>query len=186
METKTILVVDDQRDIQLLLKTRLEAAGYSVIQALDGEEGLWQVIEHKPHLILADVVMPKINGIEFLKRLRDVDGGEDAPVIVLSNRPQMVNCFEEDGIEGFYPKPFDMDALLSKIKAVLTKQETFQMLKEIQREKEKKAEQKDKQHKDSRYIEVCKRCGTEKEDIGDTTHCPQCGCSEFFIKDIND
>ena len=70
MDKKTILVIDDQRDTQVLLKKCLETVGYDVKQAWDGKDGLWKVLEYKPDLVLVDVIMPEMNGIEFVHRLK--------------------------------------------------------------------------------------------------------------------
>ncbi len=76
-----ILVVDDEPDAVELLQEFLTAKGYDVITASDGEEALRQVKEHRPHLILLDVRMPKLNGMEVLKRVREIDEKIVAEVI---------------------------------------------------------------------------------------------------------
>ena len=95
MDKKTLLIIDDQKDTQVLLKNRLEAVGYDIKQAWNGKEGLWKVLEHKPDLILVDVIMPEMNGIEFVNRLRSIEKGSSIPVIVISKRALIVNCFDE-------------------------------------------------------------------------------------------
>ncbi|HRZ39792.1 MAG TPA: response regulator [Candidatus Omnitrophota bacterium] len=183
MAKKKILVVDDQRDMQLLLKKWLEAAGYEVIQAEDGEPGLWMVIEHRPDLVLTDVVMPNMNGIEFVRRLRGVDGGEAVPVIVTSSRPLMVNCFEEGAIEGFFAKPIDREGLLKKIAEIFDRQEVLKDLEAIKK--------RDEAHPSisaprgpGRKQYVCKRCGKALDDPDE--HCPHCGCAESLIREVFD
>ncbi len=183
MAKKKILVVDDQRDMQLLLKKWLEDAGYEVVQAEDGEPGLWKVIEEKPDLVLTDVVMPNMNGIEFVKRLRGVDGGEKIPVIVFSKRALMVNCFEEGAIEGFFAKPIDREALLKKIAEIFERQEVLQDLEAMKRRGQAGPSSAGPKGPGRKQY-VCKRCAKVLEDPDE--HCPHCGCSESFIREIFD
>jgi DNA-binding response OmpR family regulator len=68
-----VLVVDDEPDAVELLQEFLTSKGYEVITAEDGEEALHKVKEERPHLILLDVRMPRLNGMEVLKRLREID-----------------------------------------------------------------------------------------------------------------
>ena len=86
MVKKTILVIDDESGAQHLLQRRLEAEGYAVILAADGETGLERYMARKPDIILTDLVMPKMSGIEFLSKLRKIKGGDKVPVIVISKR----------------------------------------------------------------------------------------------------
>ncbi len=185
MDKKKILVVDDQPGVQLLLKTRLEAEGYDIVQAEDGEKGLWQVLEHQPDLILTDVLMPKMNGIEFLKRLRGLHGGETVPVIVISKRALMKDCFDEEAIAGFFAKPFDMDALLERIAAIFKKQGFLDYLeaarKKVQESSDSSGQRTEPQ---GRKVNTCKKCG--KERIAEVEHCHRCGCSEFLIRIVYD
>lgn len=87
-EKPTVLVIDDEKELSDLLKDGLEMSGVSTLQAFNGEEGLRVALEKKPYLILLDMYMPVMNGIDFLKELRkDEEYGSKARVIVLSNMP---------------------------------------------------------------------------------------------------
>src|SRR5665213_2430225 len=84
----TILVVDDDPVIQKLLVVNFEMEGYVVVTALDGIEGLERVAERHPDLILLDVMMPRMNGIEVLQRLKGDAATAQIPVILLSAKAQ--------------------------------------------------------------------------------------------------
>lgn len=183
MGKKTILVIDDQKETQVLLTRRLEAAGYAVEQAWDGKDGLWKVLEHKPDLILVDVIMPEMNGIEFVSRLRQIDKEKSIPVIVISKRALIVNCFDDNMIEGFFPKPFDMPALFSKIEEILKREDTFKMLSAIEEKRQKAGHLIDKYNRLKREA-VCKRCAyvlTDDEEL--LQACPMCGYPGFLIQE---
>ena len=95
-----ILVVDDEPDAVELLQEFLTAKGYDVIIACDGEEALRQVKEHRPHLILLDVRMPKLNGMEVLKRVREIDHEVGVIMVTAVNE-------EETGREALKMGAFD-------------------------------------------------------------------------------
>ena len=80
-----ILLVEDDRILRKAGEVTLRKKGYVVVVAVDGEDALVKVREHKPDLILLDVVMPKLDGFEVLTRLKDDPSTRDIPVIMLSN-----------------------------------------------------------------------------------------------------
>lgn len=81
---KSILLVDDDLTLREMYSERLKAEGFSVEMAKDGEEALNKATEIKPNIILLDIMMPKINGLDVLKRLKEQDETKDIPVIVLT------------------------------------------------------------------------------------------------------
>ena len=119
---KILLVVDDEPDIVKVVKTRLEANNYTVISASDGEEGVEKAQQHKPDLIVMDILMPNLSGGDAVKILRADEATRHIPIIFLSvlapGTPQgKVNV---DG--RFYPaiaKPFEYTKLLAEIKKLL-------------------------------------------------------------------
>jgi CheY-like chemotaxis protein len=123
---KTILIVDDEKKIRELLDLRLSSAGYQVIQAKDGEEGVSQAKEHRPDLILMDVMMPKMDGPEAVKCLKEDPATRNIPVIFLT---AIITKEEEEGQAWgiltdtlqyrFIAKPFDPKNLLAEIKKAL-------------------------------------------------------------------
>ncbi|MDD1777045.1 MAG: response regulator [Candidatus Helarchaeota archaeon] len=82
---KTILVVEDEKPIQLAISAKLAHEGFGVLQASDGEMGLSIALEKHPDLILLDIVMPKMDGMTVLKKLRQDDWGKNVPILVLTN-----------------------------------------------------------------------------------------------------
>src|SRR3989344_3912910 len=82
---KRILFIEDESALQKTLGDLLSQEGYEVTPALDGEIGLKLAFSKKPDLILLDLIMPKVNGFEVLKKLKETDETKDIPVIVLTN-----------------------------------------------------------------------------------------------------
>jgi DNA-binding response OmpR family regulator len=116
---KRILVVEDDESITLGLQMNLEAEGYAVTVAVDGEEALGQVRESPPSLVILDVMLPRVNGFEVLRRLRN--DGFRMPVIMLSARGAELDKVMglELGAEDYITKPFGLAELLARVKAVL-------------------------------------------------------------------
>jgi len=114
-----ILVVEDDESITLGLEMNLEAEGYQVTVAMDGEEGLNQARAGNIDLIIVDVMLPKINGFELVRTLRSE--GRHVPVIMLSARGAEMDKVMglELGAEDYITKPFGLAELFARIKAVL-------------------------------------------------------------------
>jgi DNA-binding response OmpR family regulator len=115
---KTVLVVDDDPFIVKLISINLEARDYSVLTAGDGKEGLISALKNDPDLILLDLMMPVMNGLEMLKELRQVS---DVPVIIVSayGNPDTVEEARELGIECFLSKPFKIEGMVDTIDIIL-------------------------------------------------------------------
>ena len=120
---KRILIVDDEKDLRGLLKLYLEEEGYQVFTAGDGEEGLKIAQEVVPDLIISDVLMPKIDGNQFLKKLRESHFGRKILFIVMTARGKMRDYFEAAGADGFIEKPISRKTILTTIKGVLERDE---------------------------------------------------------------
>lgn len=120
MNKKKILVVEDEEDLRFLIASGLGKAGYDVCQAANGEEGLQVAAEKRPDLIISDIVMPKKDGNQFLKELRQKDFGKKIPFIVLSVHVKMRDYFEILGVAAFVDKPFVMEDLISVIEKVFS------------------------------------------------------------------
>ncbi len=116
---RRILIVDDESHIRRLLATRLEAEGYEVDEACDGEEGLAAVERRPPDLVLLDVMMPGADGYEVLERIRR--GGHDLPVVILTAKGQEQDrdAAIDRGATGFVTKPFSPIKLLAMIRDLL-------------------------------------------------------------------
>jgi adenylate cyclase len=120
-ERPLILVVDDLPDNVEIVRVRLESQSYHVIIASDGVEALEQVRAHSPDLILLDVMMPRLDGIETLRRLKADMALPFIPVILLtaqSDKKQVISGLDA-GADEYLTKPFDPDALLARVRAML-------------------------------------------------------------------
>jgi len=119
MADKKILVVDDEIEFLEMLRIRLEASGYEVITATNGEDALKKVKSEKPNAVLLDVLMPGIDGIEVLKKIRKED--KDLPVFIITafsneERFKMANSL---GASGFIVKTVDLKKEIENITTVL-------------------------------------------------------------------
>ncbi len=115
---KRVLVVDDDRVIQQLLEVNLELEGYEVVAtAADGKEALEKIAELKPDLVILDIMMPKMDGLEVCRRLRADPDLSEIPVILLSARAQDMDIREglEIGASAYLTKPFDPVELLDVV-----------------------------------------------------------------------
>lgn len=118
---KTILVVDDDHAILKFVTLILENEGYRVVSARDGEEGLQKVREAPPDLVLADIIMPRKNGYQLCRAIKEDSRLRSLPVLFLSGKSQPSDRFwaKRVGGDGFLAKPFDPADLLREIAALL-------------------------------------------------------------------
>jgi DNA-binding response OmpR family regulator len=116
-----ILVIDDEPGVVELLKKRLERAGYDVIAATDGMEGFKRACEHKPDLILLDIIMPGVDGLTVLKRLKTEEATRQIPVVMVTAKGLTDSLFEAQkyGATDYIIKPFQWSELLRFIKRYL-------------------------------------------------------------------
>jgi DNA-binding response OmpR family regulator len=117
----TILVVDDDPVIQKLLTVNFEMEGYRVITAGDGIEGLAQVASAPPDIILLDVMMPRMDGLEVARRLKSDPKTEGIPIVLLSAKAQSLDIQSglDVGADDYVTKPFDPLELLDKVAALI-------------------------------------------------------------------
>ncbi|MCP4650434.1 MAG: response regulator [PVC group bacterium] len=113
---KKILVVDDEVHVLKLLESRLRANGYEVITASDGEEGLQKVSSENPDLIILDVVMPKMDGYTFVRKIKYDTSIRTIPIIILTAKNELKELFELEGAKDYIVKPFKTEELLTKVK----------------------------------------------------------------------
>jgi len=121
MEKKKILVVDDEPDIVILIKSRLESNGYEVIGAYNGKEGIEKAKEFKPDMILLDLMMPIMDGYEAGEILRNEEETKDIPIILFTAASaEEVSQKGTDIIAAvdYVVKPFDEAALMFLVKRV--------------------------------------------------------------------
>jgi DNA-binding response OmpR family regulator len=123
-EGPRILLVDDDRDLVLATKVRLKAAGFQVLTAHDGEQGLASALAHRPDAILLDVRMPGMDGLCTLARLRECDATRTTPVVMLS-ASLLDRCKALDlGAHYFLEKPYDTRALVAAIRSAMAERTT--------------------------------------------------------------
>jgi len=111
----TILVVDDEDAIRDFLRSALEAEGYRVLAADDGEAALTLCERHPPDLILLDLMMPRLDGLGFLHEFRRRSRHENVPVYIMSAVRTAADHARAAGVTGVFLKPFDLDELLDTI-----------------------------------------------------------------------
>ena len=121
MSDRLVLVADDEEDILLLVTTIVERSGHRVVSARDGAEALTAVREQKPDLVVLDISMPEVDGLEVLRRIRaDVETSE-LPVLLLSARAQeddVRNGFAT-GASAYVKKPFSPLELAERVDTLL-------------------------------------------------------------------
>lgn len=121
METNTgarILIIDDEKQIRRLLKVALTGHGYELEEAVSGQDGLNKAAVFRPDLVILDLGLPDLDGLEVLRRLRE---WSQTPVIILSVREQendKINALD-NGADDYVTKPFGMGELLARIRAAL-------------------------------------------------------------------
>ena len=117
---KKILVVDDERHIVRLVEVNLTRAGYEILTAYDGVEALEKVKADKPDMIVLDVMMPRMDGFEVLKRLQADAGTQDIPVIMLTAKAQDADIFRgwSSGVSSYLTKPFNPRELLTFVERI--------------------------------------------------------------------
>jgi len=117
---KKILAVDDEKHIVRLIQVNLQRAGYEVITAADGMEALQKVADEAPDMIVLDWMMPHLNGLETLKRLKQNEATKDIPVIMLTAKAQDADVLTgwKSGVDSYLTKPFNPMELLTFVKKI--------------------------------------------------------------------
>jgi DNA-binding response OmpR family regulator len=116
---QTVLIVDDEPDIVILLRLALEAAGYSTVEATDGQEALDVIREEHPDVVLLDVMMPRMDGWTTLEHIGET--GENPRVIMVTAKTASRDHDRamEMGVDDFVTKPFEPEELLARMRKVL-------------------------------------------------------------------
>lgn len=116
-----ILTVDDSASIRQMVSFTLKSAGFEVAEAADGAEGLQAIKADKYDLVISDVNMPNMDGISFVKALRQLDNYKFTPVLMLTTESSgdKKNAGRQAGATGWIVKPFNPDQLLATIKKVI-------------------------------------------------------------------
>lgn len=117
-----ILIVEDNEINRKLIRTILSSKGHLLIEARDGEEALQSIVMERPDLVLMDIQIPKIDGLEATRRIRAMEDLKDTPIIALT-----AHAMEGDkekildaGCDGYIAKPINTRAFLSEIESIIT------------------------------------------------------------------
>jgi DNA-binding response OmpR family regulator len=113
--SKKILVVDDEQQLALAVKIRLQSKGFQVVLAHDGRQAIEAIQRENPDLVILDVLMPVMDGYSCLREINSKFGRGKLPIIVLTARDRMKDLFDLEGIEDYVIKPFDHEDLLTRI-----------------------------------------------------------------------
>ncbi len=133
---KKLLVVDDLPENVYLLRDILESEKYTVITALDGKSGVHKAIAEKPDLILLDIVMPDVSGIEICKALAAKSETANIPVILITAKSDATDTKEglDAGAFDYIKKPINKVELLARVRSALKLSEVHQIITEIEKQ----------------------------------------------------
>ena len=118
---KMVLLVEDNEDNRIVYSTILKHFGYEVTEALNGEEGIAKARSEKPDLILMDVVMPKMNGFEAVRHIRENVQTRGVPIVMVTSKAEAesMETGYESGCSDYIIKPIDSLELVAKVKNLL-------------------------------------------------------------------
>jgi DNA-binding response OmpR family regulator len=120
--SEKILIVDDDREMVELIELFLSNAGFVTLSAFSGEEALEKAFKEKPDLILLDIMMPKIDGWEVLRRIKNDPEAQDIPVAFITARTQNIDKMIGLSVmkaEGYITKPFSKQELLTEVRRII-------------------------------------------------------------------
>ena len=119
MEKIHVLLVEDEQTLAMIIKDTLEEQDFIITTAGDGEEGLRKFFEQKPDVLVADVMMPRMDGFEMVRRIRQSD--KPTPVLFLTARSAINDVVKgfELGANDYLKKPFGMQELIVRLKALM-------------------------------------------------------------------
>lgn len=119
---KRLLVIEDEVDLAEMVKLRLEANGYEILIAHDGQDGLDMARKERPDLIILDLMLPKIDGYKVCRMLKFDEKYKHIPIIMFTARAQELDkkVGYDVGADAYITKPFDAQALLQKIKELVS------------------------------------------------------------------
>ncbi|MBI5125678.1 MAG: response regulator, partial [Planctomycetes bacterium] len=125
MSKKEILVVEDEKDLTELIKYTLEKEGFQVFSASNGEEGLKLVQRKRPALVLLDLMLPVIDGLEVCRRIKKDPQTAATPVVILTVKDAEADIVSglEVGADDYITKPFSPRVLIARVRAILRRYE---------------------------------------------------------------
>ncbi|MYM40775.1 MULTISPECIES: response regulator [Telluria group] len=118
---KTILAVDDSSSLRQMVAFSLKAAGYQVVEAVDGQDGLDKAKQQTVDLVLTDQNMPRMDGLQLIKLLRELPAYQKTPILMLTTESsdEMKSKGRAAGANGWLVKPFDPQRLIEVVKKVI-------------------------------------------------------------------
>lgn len=116
----TVLIIDDDPEVRLGTRVRLNAAGYKTLEAEDGLKGIAMAIEHEPDAILLDVRMPRMDGLTALKLMQNNDITRNTPVVMLSASHVDQTEALDSGAKYFLSKPYQGPQMLASVEAAIS------------------------------------------------------------------
>ncbi len=121
---KRVLVVDDEPDIRELVQHHLEIEGFEVLSAPDGEKGLFLIQNELPDLIILDLMLPGIDGLEVCRKLNNIESTSDIPIIMLTAKGEEIDIIKglAYGADDYVTKPFSPRVLMARAQPILRKQ----------------------------------------------------------------
>ena len=119
--TKKIMIIDDEADLTGLIAFQFEANGFDVLTAHDGVKALEKVHAFEPDLIILDINMPHMGGVEFYTKICASDGKPMYPILVLTARANIESLFKDLFIDGFIIKPFDITQLVKEAASIIAR-----------------------------------------------------------------
>ena len=114
---KKILIIEDEESLSEFIRLELEYEGYEVIESLDGRDGLAKALNEEVDLILLDLMLPGLNGIEVCRRIRS---SKDIPIIMITARDSVLDRISglDSGADDYISKPFEIEELLARVRAI--------------------------------------------------------------------
>ena len=115
---KTILVVDDSGTVRQQVSMALKQAGFAIVEAADGQEALAAIEANRIDMVVCDVNMPNLNGLEMVERVKNNPENKSLPILMLTTegQPSMIKRAKEAGAVGWIVKPFDANQLVQTAK----------------------------------------------------------------------
>ncbi|HZB04661.1 MAG TPA: response regulator [Actinomycetota bacterium] len=119
-EKKKVLLVEDDESVRQLVRVTLQMNDYEVVEAKDGLEGLLLLEMHRPDAVVLDLMMPDVGGERMLAQLRATPETKRTPVVIITGKPEVApEVIGLVGKENFFPKPFDPDAVVDRLQAMV-------------------------------------------------------------------
>jgi two-component system OmpR family response regulator len=133
MSKQKILIIEDDKSIAKLLKYNLEKAGFEPVNAYSGESGLEMLSRQQPHLIILDIMLPRMDGLEVCRQIKQDTATQNIPVIMLTARGEEVDRIVglELGVDDYIVKPFSPREIILRIKAILRRLQVKKQPEEI-------------------------------------------------------